>query len=199
MMTLYSIGISPFGRKIKVLLKELGMENQVEVKPTQTLEDPAFLISANPLGKIPVLKTPDHGDISNSPLIARYLIERAGPQAAVKADWEALKLEALCDGALEAALLLVYRKRFDLVGGEPYFQRQADKVRRTLDRLEALASGFTAGEGVPTLGEIQVVVLAEYLAFRQPVGDWRDGRPQLSAFVDRMAARPSFLATQPAD
>ena len=35
--------------------------------------------------------------------------------------------------------------------------------------------------------------------FSAAVGDWRDGRPQLSAFVDRMAARPSFLATQPAD
>ncbi|MAW51795.1 MAG: glutathione S-transferase [Geminicoccus sp.] len=198
MMTLYSVRISPFGRKIKVLLQELGMEDQVEVQPTQTLEDPDFLLAANPLGKIPVLQTPDHGDIANSPLIARYLIERAGPGAAVKADWEALKLEALCDGALEAALNLVYRKRFKMSGGDAYFQRQADKVNRTLDRLEVMASSF-ATEGTPSLGEIQVVVLAEYLAFREPVGDWRVGRPALSGFVDAVSGRPSFQATQPAD
>jgi len=66
MMTLYSVRISPFGRKIKVLLQELGMEDQVEVQPAQTLEDPDFLLAANPLGKIPVLQTPDHGDIANS-------------------------------------------------------------------------------------------------------------------------------------
>lgn len=194
MMTLYSVPISPFGRKIKVLLKELGMEDQVDVQPAQTLEDPDFLLAANPLGKIPVLKTPDHGDISNSPLIARYLMERAG----VKADWEALKLEALCDGALESALMLVYRKRFDIAGGDAFFQRQSDKVIRALDRLEAMAPNF-ATDGAPSLGEIQVVILAEYLAFRQPVGDWRQGRPQMARFVDAVSQRPSFQATQPTD
>ena len=106
MMTLYSVRISPFGRKIKVLLKELGMEDQVEVVAANTLEDPDFLLAANPLGKIPVLKTPDHGDITNSAHIARYLLEKAGSGAAVSGDWDALKLEALCDGALESALLL---------------------------------------------------------------------------------------------
>ena len=197
MMTLYSVRISPFGRKIKVLLKELGMEDQVEVVAANTLDDPDFLLESNPLGKIPVLKTPDHGDISNSPLIARYLLDKAGRGAAVRGDWNALRLEALCDGALEAALLLVYRNRFEMTGGDVFFERQADKVNRALDRLETLAASFDS-DGVPSLGEIQVVVLAEYLAFREPVGDWRQGRPQLSAFVDAMSQRPSFQATQPA-
>ena len=197
MMTLYSVRISPFGRKIKVLLKELGMEDQVEVVAANTLDDPDFLLESNPLGKIPVLKTPDHGDISNSPLIARYLLDKAGPGAAVRGDWDALRLEALCDGALEAALLLVYRNRFEMTGGDVFFERQADKVNRALDRLETLAASFDS-DGVPSVGEIQVVVLAEYLAFREPVGDWRQGRPQLSAFVDAMSQRPSFQATQPA-
>ena len=120
MMTLYSVRISPFGRKIKVLLKELGMEDQVDVVAANTLDDPDFLLDSNPLGKIPVLKTPDHGDISNSPLITRYLLDKAGPGAAVRGDWDALRLEALCDGALEAALLLVYRNRFEMTGGDVF-------------------------------------------------------------------------------
>ena len=198
MMTLYSVRISPFGRKIKVLLKELGMEDQVEVVAANTLEDPDFLLAANPLGKIPVLKTPDQGDITNSAHIARYLLEKAGSGAAVSGDWDALKLEALCDGALESALLLVYRKRFELGGGDVYFQRQADKVNRALDRLEKMAPDFRT-DGVPSLGEIQIIVFVEYLAFRGPVGDWRQGRPHLSAFVDAVSQRPSFQATQPAD
>lgn len=198
MMTLYSVRISPFGRKIKVLLKELGMEDQVEVVSINTLDDPDYLLAANPLGKIPVLKTPDHGDITNSAHIARYLLEKAGAGAAVSGNWDALKLEALCDGALESALLLVYRKRFNLDGGDVYFQRQDDKVRRALDRLEEMAPSFNT-DGVPSLGEIQIIVLAEYLSFREPVGDWRQGRPNLSAFVDAVSQRPSFQATQPAD
>lgn len=197
MMTLYSVRISPFGRKIKVLLKELGLEDQVEVVAANTLEDPDFLLESNPLGKIPVLKTPDHGDISNSSLIARYLLDKSGAGAAVSGDWQAMKLEALCDGALEAALLLVYRGRFEMTGGDVFFDRQRDKVIRALDRLETMASSFGT-VGAPSIGEIGVVVLAEYLAFREPIGDWRQGRPQLSAFVDAVSQRPSFQATQPA-
>jgi len=198
MMTLYSVRISPFGRKIKVLLSELGMMDQVKVLPANTLDDPDFLLSANPLGKIPVLKTTEHGDIANSSLIARYLLDKAGPGAAVSSDWEALKLEALCDGAVEAAVLLVYGKRFGMQGGETFFQRQTDKVNRALDRLEALVPEMDPS-GVPNLGQIQMVVLAEYLDFRQPIGNWRESRPGLSAFVETLGARPSFQATQPAE
>ena len=115
----------------------------------------------------------------------------------VSGDWQALKLEALCDGALEAALLLVYRGRFEMTGGDVFFDRQRDKVIRALDRLETMASAFGT-DGAPSIGEIGVVVLAEYIAFREPIGDWRQGRPQLSAFVDAVSQRPSFQATQPA-
>ena len=83
-------------------------------------------------------------------------------------------------------------------GGEVFFQRQTDKVNRALDRLESLAATLDPN-GVPSLGEIQMVVLAEYLDFRQPIGDWRSARPALSSLVQALGQRPSFQATQPAE
>lgn len=196
MMTLYSFGPSPFGRKIKVLLAELGMKDQVQVEPANTLEDPDYLLSSNPLGKIPVLKTPDEGDIFNSSLIARYVLEKAGAGAAVRANWDDLKLEAMVDGALDAAILIVYKGRFEIPGENVFYDRQRDKINRTLDRLETMVDGFDL-DRVPSLGELHVGVMGEYLDFRQPVADWRASRPKLSAYVDALGQRPSFQATQP--
>lgn len=196
MMTLYSFGPSPFGRKIKVLLAELGMKDQVQVEQVNTLEDPDFLLASNPLGKIPVLKTPDQGDIFNSSLIARYLLEKAGDGAAVRASWDDLKLEALVDGALEASVLLIYKNRFEIPGENAFYDRQRDKVNRTLDRLETLVDSFDAA-AVPSLGQLNVGVLGGYLDFRQPVGEWRATRPKLAAYVDALGQRPSFQSTQP--
>ena len=195
-MTLYSFGPSPFGRKIKVLLAELGMKEQVKVEAANTLEDPDFLLSSNPLGKIPVLKTEKDGDISNSSLIARYLLEQAGSGAAVRANWDDLRLEAMIDGALDASILIVYKTRFEIPGGDAFYQRQKDKVNRTLDRLEAMVPELRT-DGVPSLGELHVVVLAEYLDFRMPVGVWRATRPKLSAYAEALGQRPSFQSTQP--
>ncbi len=71
--------------------------------------------------------------------------------------------------------------------------RWAATIRRAFDALEA--EGPSTGLN---LGEIAVVCALEYIDFRAPYLNWREGRPGLVARHAALASRPSFKATAPA-
>ncbi len=77
--------------------------------------DPAFY-DENPLGKIPVLVLDDGTTIYDSPVILDYLDHLAGGGVLIPTEtaarFAALKLQALADGLMDAALLQVYEVRF---------------------------------------------------------------------------------------
>ena len=104
--------------------------------------DNAEINSANPLGKIPCLVVDGGTAIFDSHVICEYLdslapspvlFPKSGPER-----WKALVLGSLADGILDAALLLVYEKRFrpEDKWHAPWQQRQQAKIDRALDQLE---------------------------------------------------------------
>ena len=104
MLKLLMSPASPFVRKVRVLTREAGRENEVEevrVQTTALATDPAIL-PFNPTGRIPVLVREDGPAILDSRVICRFLDARfqAGlyPEARI---WEVLTLEALADGSAE--------------------------------------------------------------------------------------------------
>ena len=113
-MKLMMAGPSPFVRKVRVMLREADMADQVEevevdVSPTGPSDD---LIAANPLGKIPALVRQYGPTLYDSRVICRYLDEMSGNRYYPKADlFDVLTLEALADGIMDAAILMVYEAR----------------------------------------------------------------------------------------
>ena len=112
------------------------------------LNDPADSIRVqNPLGKIPALVLDDGDVLYDSPVILDYLDHVAGGGRIIprepKARFAALRLQALCDGILDASLLLVYEGRYRPaeMKVQSWVDRQADKVTRGLTALEAGAAG----------------------------------------------------------
>ena len=83
--------------------------------------DPASPLRAqNPLGKTPVLITEDGTPYYDSRVILEYLDDRAGggkiiPRAATQR-LPALRMQALCDGILDASILTVYEGRWRPAG-----------------------------------------------------------------------------------
>ena len=116
MMILRFSPASPFGRKVRIAASVLGLSSEIDVRATN-LDDPADSVRAqNPLGKIPVLILDDGTSYYDSRVIVEYLDHLAGggriiPREA-RARFEALRLQALCDGILDACLLLVYEGRY---------------------------------------------------------------------------------------
>jgi glutathione S-transferase len=199
MMILRSSPASPFGRKVRIAASLLGLSSEIDVRATN-LEDPADSVRAqNPLGKIPVLILDDGTTYYDSRVILEYLDHLAGggriiPREA-KARFAALRLQALCDGILDACLLLVYESRYRPADKhvQAWVDRQADKVARGLAALEAAPPKL---DPVPDVGQIALACLLGYRDLRFG-GTWRKDYPRLLAWHDKFAAQvPAFAETK---
>lgn len=202
-MQLYSSPTTPFGRKVMVLILESGLQNQVEVLSVGgTPLDPGSMpLDQNPLGKIPAL-IPDAGGpaIYDSRVICRYLdtVSRSGFYPSDDSLWPVLTLEATADGMLDAAVLMVYEARLRPEGlrYEPMVDAQWSKISRALDAIEMRWMALLNGK--LTMAHLAVGTCLGYLDFRLASRNWRDGRPQLAAWNETFAERPSMVQTRPA-
>jgi glutathione S-transferase len=191
---------SPFVRKVRIAVSLLGFDNDVTMERADTTDPNDSLRKTNPLGKIPVLVVEDGSAIYDSRVILDYLDERAGGGKIVPRDakrrLEALRLQALCDGILDASILAIYEGRYRKPEAhEPkWLELQAGKVARALAVLEAEPPPL---DPMPHVGQIALACALGYRDFRF-AGDWRSDHPRLVGWLDRFAAQiPAFAASSP--
>ncbi len=201
MMILRSAPPSPFARKVRIALSVLGFDGEVSVEAADTGDAHDSLRAQNPLGKIPVLIVEDGTAFYDSRVILEYLDNRAGggkilPREASRRI-TVLRLQALCDGIMDAAILIVYEGRWRAVEKhEPrWLDHQAGKVSRALAALEA-ASLPRAGV-IPDVGQIALACALGYRDFRFD-RTWRNAHPRLAAWLEDFSTHvPAFVATAP--
>jgi glutathione S-transferase len=199
MMILRSAPPSPFGRKIKLAASLLNLRDKIRVENTDT-NDPADPVRRqNPLGKIPVLILEDGSTLFDSRVILEYLDHLGGGGRIIPdepaARFAALRLQALCDGMMDACILQVYEGRWRSADRhEPkWIEHQSDKVTRALATLEADPPPL---QGMPHVGQIALAAALGYLDLRFG-GRWRTGHPRLVAWLDAFDARvPAFAETK---
>lgn len=190
---------SPYSRKVRVLLRELDLEDSVDEVPVDPLSDPDELISVNPASKIPALETDDGLSVHDSRVILGYLasLTDAGDLYPAPNDpkrWAAMTLASHIDAILDAAL--AWRMEMVRQPGERsifWQNRWKTQIERALD---ALPDMLNAAPAYRAYAEMLSVVALEYLDFRHQALDWRRGRPALKDLHDRWAARSSMVETQ---
>lgn len=198
-MILKSSPASPFGRKVRIAASLLGLTDKIDVRETD-LNDPADSIRVqNPIGKIPTLILDDGTVYYDSRVILEYLDHLAGGGRIIprepKARFAALRLQALCDGILDASLLLVYESRYRPaeMRVQSWIDRQADKVARGLAALEAAPAPL---DPLPDVGQIALACVLGYRDLRFD-GTWRKDHPRLLVWHDKFASQvPAFAATK---
>ena len=198
-MILKSSPASPFGRKVRVAASLLALAEKIDVRETD-LNDPADSIRVqNPIGKIPTLILDDGTVYYDSRVILEYLDHLAGGGRIIprepKARFAALRLQALCDGILDASLLLVYESRYRPaeMRVQSWIDRQADKVARGLAALEAASPTL---DPLPDVGQIALACVLGYRDLRFD-GTWRKDHPRLLVWHDKFASQvPAFAATK---
>lgn len=198
-MILRSAPPSPFGRKVAIAAGVLGLSDQIEIVAADTNNASDTLRAQNPLGKLPTLVLDDGRTLFDSRVILEYLDHLAGGGRIVPreagARFAALRLQALCDGIMDASILQVYEGRYRPEGmrHQPWVDYQADKVARALHALEAEPQAL---DPVPHVGQITLACALGYRDLRF-AGAWRAGHPQLVGWLDRFAAQvPAFEATR---
>ncbi|WP_299600992.1 glutathione S-transferase [uncultured Tateyamaria sp.] len=198
-MKLLMAGPSPFVRKVLVLLHETGQADDVETVTVTAAPGgaDATLKAANPVGKIPALVRDEGPTLYDSKVICRYLDDRAKAGLYPDKGWETLVLEATADAMMEAAVLMVYEKRFrdETEQSAKWVEAQWGKVEGALDALNSRWMGHLAGK--MDIGHIGVGCALGYLDFRHGDRDWRKGRDALAGWYETFAARPSMQETAP--
>ncbi|MCC4241720.1 glutathione S-transferase family protein [Thalassospira povalilytica] len=198
-MILRSSGPSPFGRKVKMVAKFLGIYDRLTVEMSNTNDPQDTLRQQNPLGKIPILILDDGRKIFDSRVICEYLDAQVDGitlhPTESDARWEALTLQALGDGIVDASILQVYENRMrpEDKRHDDWLSYQADKVKRSLDQLSQTPPSL---EGDLTIGHVAIACALGYLDLRFE-GKWRASYPALVAWLDAFRARvPAFDATK---
>jgi glutathione S-transferase len=192
---------SPYVRKVMIAAIETGQAGKLRLVPGNVWAADSDIGKVNPLGKVPALTTDGGETLFDSPVICEYLDSlHSGPKllpAQGGARWRALRLQALADGMLDAAILRrLESQRPQEKQSRDWMDRQKRVVERGLDALEAEAEAL---EGPLTLGTIAVGCALGYLDFRFAAERWRQGHPKLAAWYEKTAKRKSFLDTVPKD
>lgn len=202
MPIVHGANLSPFVRKVRVVLAEKGVAAENKVVPPAS-PDPEFR-KRSPLGKIPLFETDTGVFIPDSSVIAAYL-ERIHPEPALyPADPEQMAEVLFLEEYADTRLVEVFAM--------PFFERVAKKM---LDRgppnedliqavwAEKLEPTLSYLEGrVPESGEgvigghfsIADIAIASPFVNYGYAGERIDASrfPKLAAFVERVHARPSF-------
>jgi glutathione S-transferase len=189
--------LSPFARKVRMAILRLGLAEKVEFVRADPMNPEDALRQDNPLGKIPVLITPDGEAIYDSRVILEYLDHVAGGGIVIPDGWparlDALTMQAMCDGVMDACILIVYeaRHRPEALHHQPWLDYQRGKVVR----------GLTAfAKEVPDparfdVGTLTAACMLGYLDWRKQV-DWRPEFPALVGWLDLFRGQhPEFDAT----
>lgn len=192
--------VSPFVRKVRILLREADLMDQVTEVPVATtpLESDPTVLSANPTGKIPALLRNDGPAIYDSRVITRFLNDFADGQFYPETRlWEILTLEATADAIMDAAVLMAYEVRFRPVDlqSDAWLNAQWGKVSRAVTAIDSRWMSHMAGP--VNMGQIAVGCALSYLDLRHDARNWRADNAALAAWHADWSQRESSIATKP--
>lgn len=194
---------SPFVRKVMVCVHELGIVERIDTQYTLVSQSTANedMLRVNPIGRIPALVLDDGSVLYDSAVICEYLDSKFGPKlfpAQGEARWDALRRHALANGMLELGILWLGERSRPEQQRSP--ERQAACERKMRNALAAAEHDADRLRGsTPDIGDLTLGVALGYLDFRYAHLKWRDAAPKLAESYALLAARPSFVSTQPYD
>lgn len=190
---------SPYARKARIVLRERGLTGRVEECFINPHQDPAELLAANPLGKIPTLVRDEGAPLYDSRVVCEWLDALAGDDALIPAAgaerWAVRHAEAHADGILDLTVATVMeRARAEGEQSPGAMARWREKIERAVAAMDgvrgALPDRFT-------LGHVALAVALSYLDLRLPDFDWRAAHPPLAEWYAGVAERASMRETAP--
>jgi glutathione S-transferase len=197
-MKLYSSAPSPFGRKVKITAHLTGLFDQIEVVNIDGNDPQSAALNPNPLNKIPALELDSGQLIVDSKVICEYLIKQSGRLELLPEHLrvDLLSRAALADGITEAALLMVYERRFreESQINTDWLTRQNQKV---LGGLQWFTDNLTEIVATPTIDQVGLAVTLGYLDFRFS-GEWRTRFTDLALWLTQFQQMvPGYQLTDP--
>jgi glutathione S-transferase len=194
--------ISPYTRKVRIVLAEKKIDCDFEIADVNPPENPVN--AYNPLGKVPTLVMDDGNTLFDSRVIVEFL-DSVSPLARLIPDDNRERVavrrwEALADGCLDAGLLVRYESvRPKKEQSAAWSAKQTGKLKRGLAAIAAELGERPWCHGDRyTLADIAVGCCLGWVEFRRPADiDYRAEYPALARFYDKLMERPAFADTAP--
>jgi|TARA_B110000305_G_scaffold58268_2_gene64528 glutathione S-transferase len=200
MFKLLSATPSPYARKVRIALaeKNLSFELVTEVPWDSTTSTPKY----NPLEKLPVLILDDGTSLYESSYILQYLELKHPLPPLLPPDVDgvlrARKLEVLCDGVLDAVVLIFFERQRPDGGSNLWIRRQQRKIDGGVRAVARMVGEreWCVGDSF-SLGDVAVGTMVRYFDVRYPELQCRTLYPNLADLSERLEQRPSFKASVP--
>lgn len=186
MMKLMGSKTSPFVRRIRLLLAEERYD--FEVVDVFSEKDRPQILSANPIGKVPVFE--NEGEVLwDSRIITKYILEKQG--RALPTWQEELELD-LVDGANDTGVILFLVRRHNL---DPNWENRFSRLQ--LERLDRILQRFETKtpRDISSLTGSWLYCLLDWLIFREV--KTLEKFPNLQKFHAAQAHLPAVRATDP--
>lgn len=211
-MRLFTTPASSFVRKVTVTIRELGIEDRVELMPTRwphtwgthTVAFRPDFADATPVGRIPALVTDDGVRLTDSSVICEFLNAEYGNYRLCPAQgferWRILSVISMANAVLEAqaarrAETLRLKSEKPMEYSQDFVNKMIDRQDRCYRVLDDMVADFRAE---PDLGQIAVGAACGISDFRFK-DVWRPSYPKLARWYDVFRELPSMRATEPAE
>ena len=197
-LTLHAQSHSPYARKTIDFAHEAGIADRLAIMDQETSptnRNPE-IFAVNPLGKVPVLITPEAGAIFDSLVICDYLDGLHNGARLIPAEgrarWQALRLHAIAQGLCDAGIALRWEtlRRPEHLRYPPLSEGQTAKLVESFDALEQ-SENF---DEPVHIGHVGLATALAWLEFRA-LPDFRAGRPRLTRWYEAFSERASMRAT----
>src|SRR4051812_17754753 len=194
--------ISPYTRKVRVVLAEKKIECELEVADVNPVDNPVN--PHNPLGKVPTLILDDGTAIYDSRVIVEFLDGKSPISRLIPEDLRdriaVRRWEALADGVLDAGLLVRYESvRDKKEQSKAWVDKQLARMRRGMAQMSSeLADKTWCHADRYSLADIAVGSCLGWLNVRKPGGtDWAAEYPAIARHYEKLMERPAFADTVP--
>jgi glutathione S-transferase len=197
-MKLFLNKASPYARLVQVVAHEKGLSKDIELVWTDPWVSEAQLLAVTPYSKVPVLIAEDGLPLTESACICDYLDERgAGARLTPGSGDErltALRKVGVGRGLIDVAFGAVIVNRFAGADAKSVLvERWRTSAARAVQSLDDDATLSLR----PDLGDLTIAVALSYVEFRMSELKWRATARRLSQWYERVATRPSMIATEP--
>lgn len=207
MRTLYMSPLSPYTRKVRVMLAEKGLDYENRPLTMDRLQND-YGTNVNPCGRVPALD--DNGRVLfESNVILDYLLTTY-PRTPANAPrpqlvetlvrpehrWDDMQILSAIETLLDCGLtMLRFGEHSGVEKVPPYLEREHKRVQSILDWLDRRATpeGFVPGRF--SAMDLNLVVTVQWVDFRK-LFEWR-GRHNIDALVALHEQRPTIPGSHP--
>lgn len=202
-MILRSTATSPYGRLARIVRIEKGLEDRVAFEVVMTRGEGNPYYEINPSGRVPSLTLDDGTCLEDSALVCWYLDHIDGaPTLHPAAGMEGLehrRVEAVARSMLDGISLwsreFLYREKE--IRSQTLINHELARALRLADVFErdVLTPVMT---GPLNMAQIALACILHGRPNNSPRGfTWQEGRPNLTAWVERIGEIPSIAETVP--